>query len=92
MDPNPPPRAQRRAKGAYTHERDSTQQFSWSGRDRGDPAGSLNGLDLEGAPVLEFIGTLAELFPQIPVFSRHPFRSGGEENRYKDEIRRGPLK
>jgi hypothetical protein len=46
----------------------------------------------EGAPVLEFIGTVAELFPQIPVFSRHPFRSGGEENRYKDEIRREPLK
>jgi hypothetical protein len=46
----------------------------------------------EGAPVLEFNGTVAELFPQIPVFSRHPFRSGGEENRYKDEIRREPLK
>jgi hypothetical protein len=23
--------------------------------------------------VLEFIGTVADLFPQIPVFSRHPF-------------------
>jgi hypothetical protein len=46
----------------------------------------------EGAPVLEFIGTVAELFPQIPLFSRHPFRNGGEENRYKDEIRREPLK
>ena len=46
----------------------------------------------EGSPVLEFTGTLAQLFPQIPVFSRHAFRIGGEENRYKDEIRREPLK
>jgi hypothetical protein len=46
----------------------------------------------EGSPVLEFTGKVTELFPQIPVFSRHPFRTGGEENRYKDEIRREPLK
>lgn len=46
----------------------------------------------EGASVVEFTGTVAELFTQIPVFSRHPFRIGGEENRYKDEIRREPLK
>jgi hypothetical protein len=46
----------------------------------------------DGAPVVEFTGTVAVLFPQIPVFSRHPFRIGGEENRYKDEIRREPLK
>jgi hypothetical protein len=46
----------------------------------------------EAAPVIELKGTVAELFTQIPVFSRHPFRVGGEENRYKDEIRREPLK
>jgi Domain of unknown function (DUF932) len=46
----------------------------------------------EGATVTELTGTVAELFPQIPVFSRHPFRVGSEENRFKDEIRREPLK
>jgi hypothetical protein len=46
----------------------------------------------EGATVVERIGKVADLFPQIPVFSRHPFRVGGEENRFKDEIRREPLK
>jgi Domain of unknown function (DUF932) len=45
-----------------------------------------------GATVVEFTGTVAELFPEIPVFSRHPFRVGTEENRFKDEIRREPLK
>ena len=45
----------------------------------------------EGARVVELIGTLAELFPHVPLFSRHPFRSGDEENRYRDEIRREPL-
>jgi hypothetical protein len=45
----------------------------------------------EGAQVVELTGTVAELFPQIPVFSRHPFRVGGEENRFKDEIRREPV-
>jgi len=46
----------------------------------------------EGAPVIELNGKVADLFPLVPVFSRHPFRSGGEENRYKDEIRREPLR
>jgi hypothetical protein len=46
----------------------------------------------EGATVVELTGTVAELFPQVPVFSRHPFRVGNEENRFKDEIRREPLK
>jgi hypothetical protein len=46
----------------------------------------------DGSPVVEFTGTVAELFPHIPLFSRHPFRVGSEENRYKDEIRREPLK
>ena len=46
----------------------------------------------EGATVIERTGTVAELFQQIPVFSRHSFRVGSEENRFKDEIRREPLK
>jgi hypothetical protein len=46
----------------------------------------------EGASVISMIGTLDEIYRSLPVFSRHPFRSGGEENRYKDEIRREPLK
>lgn len=46
----------------------------------------------EGATVMERTGTVAELFLHIPVFSRHPFRVGSEENRFKDEIRREPLK
>jgi hypothetical protein len=46
----------------------------------------------DGATVVEFAGKVADLFPQIPVFSRHPFRAGNEENRFKDEIRREPLK
>jgi hypothetical protein len=46
----------------------------------------------EGATVVERTGKVAELFPHVPVFSRHPFRVGGEENRFKDEIRREPLK
>ena len=46
----------------------------------------------EGATVVELTGQVAELFPHVPVFSRHPFRVGGEENRFKDEIRREPLK
>ena len=36
--------------------------------------------------------SVTELFPQVPLFSRHPFRVGSEENRFKDEIRREPLK
>jgi hypothetical protein len=46
----------------------------------------------EGATVRELTGRVAEVFPHVPVFSRHPFRVGGEENRFKDEIRREPLK
>ncbi len=46
----------------------------------------------EGSSVLELTGNVTELFPQIPIFSRHPFRVGSEENRFKDEIRREPLK
>ena len=39
----------------------------------------------EGAPVVELTGQVAELFPHVPVFSRHPFRVGGEENRFRAE-------
>jgi Domain of unknown function (DUF932) len=46
----------------------------------------------EGASVLESTGKVSDLFPHIPLFSRHPFRVGSEENRFKDEIRREPLK
>lgn len=46
----------------------------------------------EGASIFEYTGTVGELYRLIPIFSRHPFRIGGEENRYKDEIRREPLK
>ena len=46
----------------------------------------------EAAAVIELTGKVSELFPQVPVFSRHPFRTGSEENRFKDEIRREPLK
>ena len=46
----------------------------------------------EGATVIELTGKVAELFPHVPVFSRHPFRVGSEENRFKDEIRREPLR
>jgi len=52
----------------------------------------LNDCTWEGATVIELTGHVAELFPHVPVFSRHPFRVGGEENRFKDEIRREPLK
>jgi len=52
----------------------------------------LNDSTWEGASVLTKTGTLDEIYQSLPVFSRHPFRSGGEENRYKDEIRREPLK
>ena len=45
----------------------------------------------DGSSVVEHKGTTAELYRRIPIFSRHPYRSGGEENRYKDEIRREPL-
>ena len=45
----------------------------------------------EGSAVIERRGTTAELYRNIPTFTRHPYRSGGEENRYKDEIRRQPL-
>ena len=41
---------------------------------------------------MELTGQVAEVFPHLPVFSRHPFRVGGEENRFKDEIRQAPLK
>jgi hypothetical protein len=46
----------------------------------------------EGATVISMTGKLSEMYQAVPLFSRHPFRSGGEENRYKDEIRREPLK
>jgi hypothetical protein len=45
----------------------------------------------DGANVLELTDTVAGLFQRIPVFTRHPLRSGDEENRLKDEIRREPL-
>ena len=39
----------------------------------------------EAAPVVEMTGQVAELFSHVPVFSRHPFRVGGEENRFRAE-------
>ena len=46
----------------------------------------------EGATVTCLTGKLGDIYQAVPLFSRHPFRSGGEENRYKDEIRREPLR
>jgi hypothetical protein len=46
----------------------------------------------EGASVTSMTGKLSDIYQAVPLFSRHPFRSGGEENRYKDEIRREPLR
>ena len=46
----------------------------------------------EGSSVVELTGKVSELFPHVPVFSRHPFRIGNDENRFKDEVRREPLK
>ena len=54
--------------------------------------GRLLNATWEGATVTSMTGTLGELYQAVPLFSRHPFRSGGEENRYKDEIRREPLR
>src|SRR4051794_34992978 len=45
----------------------------------------------DGARVTELVGKVSDLFPQIPVFSRQPFKVGSTENRFKDEIRREPL-
>jgi hypothetical protein len=45
----------------------------------------------DGSSVVEHKGTTSELYRGIPIFSRHPYRCGGEDNRYKDEIRRDPL-
>ena len=44
----------------------------------------LNESTWEGASLLTKTGTLDEIYQSLPVFSRHPFRSGGEENRYKE--------
>jgi hypothetical protein len=44
-----------------------------------------------GSKVTEHNGKVADLYSKLPVFSRHPFRIGEEENRFKDEIRREPL-
>jgi hypothetical protein len=52
----------------------------------------LNDCSWEGATVIAMTGTLGDIYRSVPVFSRHPYRSGGEENRYKDEIRREPLR
>jgi hypothetical protein len=52
----------------------------------------LSGASWEGTTVVSISGKLSELYQAVPLFSRHPFCSGGEENRYKDEIRREPLK
>jgi hypothetical protein len=46
----------------------------------------------ERGTVTELKGRVSDLFSQVPVFSRHPYRIGREENRFKDEIRREPLK
>lgn len=46
----------------------------------------------EGATVTCLTGKLGDIYQAVPLFSRHPFRSDGEENRYKDEIRREPLR
>jgi hypothetical protein len=54
--------------------------------------GRLTNWTWDGARVIELTGTFEEIFPQIPVFSRHPFSIGAEVNRFKDEIRREPLR
>jgi Domain of unknown function (DUF932) len=54
--------------------------------------GQLGNFTWEGSEVQETTGTLGELYQTVPLFSRHPYRQGGEENRYKDEIRREPLR
>ena len=46
----------------------------------------------EGAAITSITGRLGDIYQAVPLFSRHPFRSGGEENRYKDEIRREPMR
>jgi hypothetical protein len=38
----------------------------------------------DGASLVELRGKIGELYTQIPIFRRQLFRSGGEENRYKD--------
>src|ERR1700730_1362321 len=45
----------------------------------------------EGVTVVEYTGKVADVYFHVPVVRRNPFRAGGEENRYKDEIRRGLL-
>jgi hypothetical protein len=47
-------------------------------------------LKWEGSDVVEITGTVADIYKALPVFGRYPYRSGGEDNRYKDEIRREP--
>ena len=83
MDAKPPPRAQNEGKETYTMSATVSKNFHSPDQIAESQQARLTDWIWEGAAVLEVIGTVAELFPQIPVFSRHPFRSGGEENRYK---------
>lgn len=46
----------------------------------------------EGALVTSVTGKLSDIFQAVPLFSRHPFRAGGDENKFRDEIRREPLR
>jgi hypothetical protein len=70
----------------------STANYYRAGADRLGQQVRLTDCTWEGAAVVELTGTVGELFSQIPVFSRHAYRVGSEENRFKDEIRREPLK
>lgn len=45
----------------------------------------------DGSPVTIHRGTVEQIFDVIPSFTRHAFRTNGQENRFKDEIRREPL-
>src|ERR1017187_5111498 len=69
-----------------------TANYSRAGADRLGQQVRLTDCTWEGGAVVELTGTVGELFCQIPVFSRHAYRVGSEENRFKDEIRREPLK
>lgn len=64
---------------SFLHDQTSFREFE-----------SLNS-KWHGAPVVEHTGKIADLYGLVPLFSRHPFRAGDQENPYKDEIHRDPL-
>jgi hypothetical protein len=70
----------------------TTDNYAFRGEAARSQQARLTHWTWEGASVMELTGKVADLFAHVPVFSRHPFRVGSEENRFKDEIRREPLK